>query len=83
MFVAARARPTRKPLFTVTKLNLLKRGMQMQHIMAVASVNLRAKKASGGISRKPILLKTKLPPQKSVVRMRKKWTLNGETRAAG
>src|SRR6185369_9520163 len=69
-FVAARARPTKNPRFAVSKVNLRKRGMQTQVMMTVATVNLMAKKATGGTSRKPILLKTKLPPQKIVVRTR-------------
>jgi hypothetical protein len=56
--------------------------MQNKVIIKVATVNRIARKAIGGTSRKPILLKTKLPPQNSVVRMRKKWTFIGETTAA-
>src|SRR6185369_5118210 len=70
-FVAARARPTKNPRFKVSKVKLRQRGMQIQAMMTVATVNLMAKKATGGTSRKPILLKIKLPPQKIVVRMRK------------
>jgi len=51
--------------------------------MAVARENRMARKVIGGISRKPILLKTKLPPQKIVVRIRKEWTFSWETLAAG
>jgi hypothetical protein len=65
--VAARARPTMTPFLTVSLLSCLRRRAQKRPMRRVARENRRKRKSTGGISRKPILLKMKLPPQKKVV----------------
>ena len=81
--VAARATPTNTPVLKVSQLKRPRRGRQISPMSSVASEKRRNRKVTGGMSRKPTLLKMKLPPQNSVVRIRKKVALEERRSSEG
>ncbi len=64
---AVRARPTIVPFLMICRFSPESLRLATTPMRRAAREKRRNRKVTGGISRKPILLKTKLPPQRKVV----------------